>query len=160
MHHGPCHSSHPPCLSGTSYFGPRAYSTSNFAVNHASKLLKETHIPRCARPISRQRATRVRLRLSIFACLGSEVFLSSLQSWFFIEMLEIRSFDPFSRARRAPGGKNLLIKILHSACSAPHPPVRYPNSDSVQRHGVCSANTFTRHAQPSKIPVGLPSRLT
>ena len=39
-----------------------------------------THMLRCARPISRQRTTRVRLRSSIFACLASEVFLSSAKA--------------------------------------------------------------------------------
>src|SRR5215475_11295453 len=40
--------------------------------------LKKTHMLRCARPISRQRTRKVRLRSSIFARLASEVFLSSL----------------------------------------------------------------------------------
>ena len=42
------------------------------------KLLKKPHMLRCARPISRQRTRRVRLRSSIFVRLTSEVFLSSL----------------------------------------------------------------------------------
>jgi hypothetical protein len=47
------------------------------------RLLKKTHMLRCARPISRQRTRRVRLRSSIFARLASEIFLSSLQREFF-----------------------------------------------------------------------------
>jgi hypothetical protein len=46
------------------------------------RLLKKTHMLRCARPISRQRTGRVRLRSSIFARLASEIFLSSLQPEF------------------------------------------------------------------------------
>jgi len=43
------------------------------------RLLKKTHMLRCARPISRQRTRRVRLRSSTFARLASEIFLSSLE---------------------------------------------------------------------------------
>jgi hypothetical protein len=46
------------------------------------RLLKKTHMLRCARPILRQRTRRVRLRSSIFAGLASEIFLSSLQPEF------------------------------------------------------------------------------
>src|SRR5262249_34060706 len=50
-----------------------------------SRPLKKTHMLRCARPISRQRTRRVRLRSSIFARLASEVFLSSLRLGFYGE---------------------------------------------------------------------------
>jgi len=46
------------------------------------RLLKKTHMLRCAQPISRQRTRRVRLRSSIFARLASEILLSSLQPEF------------------------------------------------------------------------------
>ena len=47
-----------------------------------SRLLKKAHMLRCARPISRQRTTRVRLRSSIFVRLAFEIFLSSLRERF------------------------------------------------------------------------------
>jgi hypothetical protein len=47
-----------------------------------NSLLKKTHMPRCTRPISRQRTGRVRLRSSTFARLASEISLSSLQAKF------------------------------------------------------------------------------
>src|SRR5262249_44002188 len=52
----------------------------------ASGLLKKTHMLRCARPISRQRTRKVRLRSSTFACLASEIFLSSQRSAFFSKL--------------------------------------------------------------------------
>ena len=48
-----------------------------------SRLLKKTHMLRCAQSISRPTyMPRVRLRSSIFARLASEAFLSSLQRVF------------------------------------------------------------------------------
>jgi hypothetical protein len=42
------------------------------------RLLKKTHMLRCARPTRSNVPQRVRLRSSIFARLASEIFLSSL----------------------------------------------------------------------------------
>ena len=87
----------PLCLSGAFYSGPRAYSTISSGVNHTSRLLKKTHILCCARPISRQRTTRVRFRLSSFARLGSEVFFEQPAIRGFFNMLETISLTHFPR---------------------------------------------------------------